>query len=107
MRLSFTTPVATALCLAALCATACERVSSDRYADAFPLFGGLTEERFDASCRAFRARQHADRTLETEAPPEIDWAPDIYAAIERATREDKPIFISTHVNLNGDADRDV
>lgn len=107
MRLSFPTPVAIAVSLAALGATGCERVPSDGYADAFPLFGGLTEERFDASCRAFRARQHADRTLETKAPPEIDWAPDVYAAIERATREDKPIFISTHVNLNGDADRDV
>jgi len=80
---------------------------ADRYADAFPLFGDLDEARFDASCRAFRAKQELDKTLQTVAPPEINWATDIYAAIERATAEDKPIFLSTHVDLNAQGERDV
>lgn len=93
---------------AALTAAACSESSSpDRYAGAFPLFGDLTEESFDASCRAFRAKQELDKTLQTEAPPAINWAPDVYSAIERATAEDKPIFLSTHVDLNAQGERDV
>ena len=107
MRLPHRAPLTIAVCLAAFGQAACDRTSSDRYTGATPLFGGLTEQRFDDSCKAFRARQQADKSLRTEAPPEIDWAPDVYAAIERATREDKPIFLSTHVNLNGDPGRDV
>jgi hypothetical protein len=92
----------------AFSATACsDSGGADRYADAFPLFGDLTEESFDAACRAFRAKQELDKTLQTVAPPEINWAPDIYAAIERATAEDKPIFLSTHVDLNAQGERDV
>jgi hypothetical protein len=92
----------------AFSATACSDSSgADRYADAFPLFGDLSEEDFDAKCRAFRAKQELDKTLQTVAPPEINWAPDIYAAIERATAEDKPIFLSTHVDLNAQGERDV
>jgi hypothetical protein len=93
---------------AAMIGGACSDSSgADRYADAFPLFGDLDETAFDASCRAFRAKQGLDKTLQTVAPPEINWAPDVYAAIERATREDKPIFLSTHVDLNAQGDRDV
>ena len=45
----------------AFSATACNDSSgADRYADAFPLFGDLTEESFDAACRAFRAKQEFD-----------------------------------------------
>lgn len=109
MRQALSAPLLATLALGATLGAAACSDASDRgsYADAFPLFGDLTEERFDASCRAFRAKQQQDKTLQTEAPPEIHWAPDIYSAIERATKEDKPIFLSTHVDLNGQADRDV
>ena len=39
--------------------------------------------------------------------PRIDWAPDVYAAIERATAEDRPILLLTHVRENGDPACDV
>ena len=43
----------------------------------------------------------------SELPGSIDWAPDVYAAIERAKQEDKPIFLMTQVRENADPDCDV
>lgn len=105
MRFATTAPLMAAV--AALSAACSDMGASDRYAFATPLFGDLNEEAFDANCRAFRAKQELDKTLQTEAPPDINWAPDVYSAIERATAEDKPIFLSTHVDLNGQGERDV
>jgi hypothetical protein len=106
MRLATTAPLMAAFA-AAFSAACSDMGGSERYAFATPLFGDLSEEAFDANCRAFRAKQELDKTLQTVAPPEVNWAPDIYTAIERATAEDKPIFLSTHVDLNGQGERDV
>ena len=85
-----------------------EAPSDDPLAVRFPLFDNLTEAAFDASCQAFRVEQSkAGGKLFTSAPKEIHWAKDIYAAIEQATEEDKPIFLQTHCKENGDPSCDV
>ena len=49
-----------------------------------------------------------DKAMKTSVPDAIHWASDIHDAIERASAEDKPIFISCHVRQNaGDSDCDV
>lgn len=111
----------TAVALAALLSPACSEAPShprsashaagDATAVSFPLFVDLDEAAFDASCRAFRAEQAEaaakGEQLFTEAPPEIDWADDVYAAIDRARKEDKPIFLQTHCKQNADTACDV
>jgi hypothetical protein len=96
---------------AALLLTACSETSDDPLGVRFPLFEDLDEAAFDASCLAFRVDQaqalDKGEKLFSKAPPEIDWADDVYAAIERAKREDKPIFLQTHCRENADPDCDV
>lgn len=48
-----------------------------------------------------RDGREAGLELPTSLPSEIDYAPDIRAAIERATAEDKPIFLTSVVNKGG------
>jgi len=94
---------------AALVGGACsDATDGDPLAARFPLFTDLDEAAFDASCQAFRAEQaRSGGKLFTSAPKEIHWAKDIYAAIERATKEDKPIFLQTHCRQNADTACDV
>ena len=98
-------PLALGVALTGSCSDSSESVASGVE---FPLFTELDEAAFDASCAAFRVEQSkAGGKLFTKAPAEIDWAEDIYAAIERATAEDKPIFLQTHCKENGDPSCDV
>ena len=48
-----------------------------------------------------RDGREAGLELPTSLPSEIDYAPDIQTAIERATAEDKPIFLTSVVNKGG------
>ena len=48
-----------------------------------------------------RDGREAGQGLPTSLPSEIQYAPNIYAAIERATAEDKPIFLTSVVNKGG------
>ena len=48
-----------------------------------------------------RDGREAGLELPTSLPSEIDYAPNIRAAIERATAEDKPIFLTSVVNKGG------
>ncbi len=43
----------------------------------------------------------------SETPGRINWAPDIYEAIETARAEDKPVFLVTFCRENCDQNRDV
>lgn len=96
---------------AAVLLSACSDAGEAPLAVTFPLFEEFDEAAFDASCRAFRAEQtqalDKGEKLFSKAPPAIDWADDIYAAIERAEREDKPIFLQTHCRENANPDCDV
>ena len=66
----------------------------------FPLFQNLEQECANRALECREARALGDLEL-TVAPPEIDWAPDIYAAIERGKAEGKPIFLATSVSKGG------
>jgi len=94
---------------AALLGGACsDATDGDPLSASFPLFKNLDEAAFDASCQAFRVEQaKAEGKLFTSAPKEIHWAKDIYAGIERAKQEDKPIFLQTHCRQNADTACDV
>jgi hypothetical protein len=48
-----------------------------------------------------RDAREVGKEMPTSLPSEIDYAPDIYTAIERATAEDKPIFLTSVVNKGG------
>lgn len=61
--------------------------------------GKLTKEH-SRQCRTDPART-------TVLPSQIQWASSIDEAIERATREDKPILVLTFVRENGDPQCDV
>ena len=71
-----------------------------------PLFTGLREE-YAERILAHRAKRDSGDDEFTCLPSEIVWAEDIYDAIERATIEDKPIFMLTFVRENGDPACDV
>jgi len=65
-----------------------------------PLFVGLEDE-CEARHEAVIGERRAGTLKLTEAPEQIHWAPDVHAAIERATKEDKPIFIASSVRKGG------
>ena len=48
-----------------------------------------------------RDGREAGLELPTSLPSEIEYATNIYEAIERATAEDKPIFLTSVVNKGG------
>lgn len=74
--------------------------SLDWQAIEYPLFEQLEEQCATRSMATIDERR-AGKVEVTEAPAEIQWAPDMEAAIERATLEDKPIFIASSVRKGG------
>jgi hypothetical protein len=79
----------------------------EQRASIFPLFTDLETE-YVCAMDERRERSRAAGVEEpSELPTNINWAPDVYAAIERAKIEDKPIFLMTQVRENADPDCDV
>ena len=65
------------------------------------------EENWDARIAQFYKDAALDPELQSEKPQKIKWVPDVKTAIERATAEDKPIFVAHYVRQNGDPACDV
>jgi hypothetical protein len=56
---------------------------------------------------AHRDRRKGGDSRFTKLPGQVEWAPDLPTAIERAKEQDKPIFMLTFVRENGDPHCDV
>lgn len=51
--------------------------------------------------KAVRDAREGGREVASSLPPEIDWAPDIYTAIERAKAQNRPILMTSVVTKGG------
>jgi hypothetical protein len=51
--------------------------------------------------QAVRDAREGGREVASSLPSEIDWAPDIYTAIERAKAQGRPILMTSVVNKGG------
>jgi hypothetical protein len=80
---------------------------TDQSASIFPLFTNLEEQYVRKMDERLERSRKVGEEERSELPGSIDWAPDVYAAIERAKQEDKPIFLMTQVRENADPDCDV
>lgn len=65
-----------------------------------PLFENIAEECANLS-NEYRALRNSGSDDITTRPDIIEWEPDVYTAIERATAENKPIFLVSCVNKGG------
>ena len=73
---------------------------SSRVEDYDSLLSDLTTESVQR-LRDVREGRELGKDLATCLPTQIDFAPDIYTAIERASAEDKPILLTSVVTKGG------
>ena len=69
----------------------------------YPIFDKIEAQCAVRAC-AVATERRAGTVTKTELPPEIQWAQSFPEAIERATREGKPIFIASSVRKGGNPD---
>ena len=65
-----------------------------------PLFDNIAEECANLS-NEYRALRNSGSDDITTRPDAIHWETDVYAAVKRATEEQKPIFLVSCVNKGG------